>query len=149
VNIAGTSGGRFTSWVESLSHAVGCPLTIRDEDIDVAFPSGEFQGVSSQGLVFHSKLAELAAKVMTGKPASSFMGYLMLNTAAAYSYNGSINTAYIMGIQNFFSHMAEVADSFVGDFQLNLGNPETGVARESATLHLAYFQARTTLSVSP
>ena len=50
-----------------LSLNVGCPSTIRDEDLNVCLPQGDFRGFSGVGLILHVKLASLTGKVMAGE----------------------------------------------------------------------------------
>ncbi len=62
----------------------------------------------------------------------------------SYSLNGFINAALVVGIQNIFSSMTDLARDLIGTFDLNLHEPGS-ISRVSATLHLAYYQVCITL----
>ncbi|KAH8811331.1 fungal-specific transcription factor domain-containing protein [Xylogone sp. PMI_703] len=106
-----------------LSMNMGAPLSIEAKDIDVPLPLEGDLGVSNSALILHCKLEMLEGMIMN----------------AGYGINSTFNKAFISGIEEVFSTMTKLAESFAGKFDLN-SNHSTGISRVAATLHLIYYQ---------
>jgi hypothetical protein len=60
---------------------------------------------------------------------------------AAYGINGSLNSSFIVGIQEVFSSLMKLGSEFNGKFDLSLNEPSQ-VSRAAATMHIMYYQVQ-------
>lgn len=122
-----------------LSINMGAPLTISDEEIDISMPAEIESGFSNSALILHIKLAALEGNVMTGIVSLWSICDFTKSPAAAYKINGTLDKAFIIGLQNIFSKMTTLVEEFETKFDLGLNTPR-GVSRVAATLHIMYYQ---------